>query len=86
MDDCINSFPYNRLDQQMRHVSSSLDDCSFSQTSPATCREGSKSMTENMEASAVCPWDAPAENAPVSVSVCPWDDEPPTTSKPPIAG
>lgn len=44
-------------------------------------------MTENMEASAVCPWDAPTEIASVSVSVCPWDDEPPpSTSTQAIAG
>lgn len=50
-------------------------------------REGSKSMSENMESaiagagpSAVCPWeDAPTA---VSVSVCPWDDDdPPSTAK-----
>lgn len=56
-------------------------------------REGSKSMTENMEstivagvASAVCPWDDIGENTAVSVSVCPWDDEEtPSTSKQAIA-
>lgn len=50
-------------------------------------REGSKSMSENMESaiavagsSAVCPWDdVPTA---VSVSVCPWDEEdPPSTAK-----
>lgn len=55
-------------------------------------REGSKSVSENMEStiagagtSAVCPWDdAPTA---VSVSVCPWDDEDPpstSTSKQPV--
>lgn len=48
------------------------------------CREGSKSMSENMEstiaaagACAVCPWEQTSisENTVVSVSVCPWDDD-----------
>lgn len=53
-------------------------------------REGSKSMTENMEStivsgavSSVCPWDEETfENPSVSVSICPWEDEEgPSTSK-----